>query len=840
GNPLCCSFGEFTSVNNIFCESNAKADCNKVLPLISCNKSIESHCRRFHINFKDVNSEADLLKYRGGLFDIPTEQCTICPNHRYRLGLGWRSSQLCMLKYCSRGKETQKRKKPLLKGTIALCQSLYLWKQRHQLIQIGSGVCTFCRKEIVKELKDHETKDNKDYECQLNNETCIERDLETNMELHSQFYLADQLDYLMEESQSVEESERYEITNEMYVKNKQKVECSSPGYLAEFDKFVENESVKESETTEITEFSQTDFTDDESQDPVSQLQCNWEEASERTRRNHTNTATSIFQEVLNVIAPGQVSSLSNAVLQRLSSTQSDDNNMLEVLSAAYNQATDWGTQRQILSLFGGNYSLKAIKEFIPDLSKYKYTTARKHSSMIGTGQPVSKTSYSREGLTDEQISHFMDFIMSPSIMTDAPYGETHLKISSGEVFHVPKIILNSVRTRVIEQYESYCKDTHFDATASSRSYLRIMEAVEPNIRKCMKGLDNYAADGAKAFEDLKKVAELLGKLGKGALWQESIQKSLTLGKQYLKIEYKLHISKESETADHCCNFALSDQSKKYTASCQHEHNQVCKKCDDLTETLVKIEKSSDEVLYESADQEDDTIYMVEQSIKAVQEWKKHLLRSYNQDTARSEILHKLSKDEVLVERDWAMKFLPMRYRESQSKWFGKRGLNWHVSVGSYHTSDTDDLKMQTIIHVFDNASQDARTSNAVLRNTLQQFQQMNPSLKKAYIRSDNAGCFHGFLAVSEIALINGEENIKVVQMDFADPQGGKSICDRRAAHIKSAIRKYVNEGHDVCTAADFKKALQICSLRNVAVVVALPPESCNKKEIKSQINNITT
>ncbi|VDI16923.1 Hypothetical predicted protein, partial [Mytilus galloprovincialis] len=72
------------------------------------------------------------------------------------------------------------------------------------------------------------------------------------MELHSQFYLADQLDYLMEESQSVEESERYEITNEMYVKNKQKVECSSPGYLAEFDKFVENESVKESETTEIT------------------------------------------------------------------------------------------------------------------------------------------------------------------------------------------------------------------------------------------------------------------------------------------------------------------------------------------------------------------------------------------------------------------------------------------------------------------------------------------------------------------------------------------------------------------------------------------------------------
>lgn len=77
-------------------------------------------------------------------------------------------------------------------------------------------------------------------------------------------------------------------------------------------------------------------------------------------------------------------------------------------------------------------------------------------------------------------------------------------------------------------------------------------------------------------------------------------------------------------------------------------------------------------------------------------------------------------------------------------------------------------------------------------------------------------------------------------MDVADPQEGKYICNRRAAHIKSAIRKYVNEVHDVCTAAELKEALHTCSLRNVAVVGVLPPESSNKKMIKSQIQNITT
>lgn len=54
------------------------------------------------------------------------------------------------------------------------------------------------------------------------------------------------------------------------------------------------------------------------------------------------------------------------------------------------------------------------------------------------------------------------------------------------------------------------------------------------------------------------------------------------------------------------------------------------------------------------------------SVKALEEWKKHLLRSVNQDRARSHVIENLSDGEVLIERDWAMKLLPMMYRESQS------------------------------------------------------------------------------------------------------------------------------------------------------------------------------
>lgn len=216
-----------------------------------------------------------------------------------------------------------------------------------------------------------------------------------------------------------------------------------------------------------------------------------------------------------------------------------------------------------------------------------------------------------------------------------------------------------------------------------------------------------------------------------------------------------------------------------------------------------------------------------QGVRAVQEWKKHVLRTVNQNDARKDILENLEDHEILLERDWAMKFIPMQYRESQSNWFGKRGLSWHITVGTFRNGKAMEVNTHTIIHIFDAATQDAHTSNAILKNSLMNFQEMNPSLKEAYVRSDNAGCFHGTASISAMPFLSTK--IRCSRMDFADPQGGKSICDRKASHAKSFIRRFVNEGNDVCTAIEFKDALHKSSMKNVTVVVALPPQKINEK-----------
>ena len=43
----------------------------------------------------------------------------------------------------------------------------------------------------------------------------------------------------------------------------------------------------------------------------------------------------------------------------------------------------------------------------------------------------------------------------------------------------------------------------------------------------------------------------------------------------------------------------------------------------------------------------------------------------------------------------------------------------------------------------------------------------------------------------------------IKRFDSCDPQGGKGSCDRYAAVIKSNVRRYLNENHNVTSAPEF-------------------------------------
>jgi len=83
---------------------------------------------------------------------------------------------------------------------------------------------------------------------------------------------------------------------------------------------------------------------------------------------------------------------------------------------------------------------------------------------------------------------------------------------------------------------------------------------------------------------------------------------------------------------------------------------------------------------------------LESSVKKVEEWKSHIVRAAHQDMAKKTIIDKLTTSQVLLIIDWAMKFLPSSFRETQRDWFGKKGKSWHVTVAITKGED-DELQV---------------------------------------------------------------------------------------------------------------------------------------------------
>ena len=172
----------------------------------------------------------------------------------------------------------------------------------------------------------------------------------------------------------------------------------------------------------------------------------------------------------------------------------------------------------------------------------------------------------------------------------------------------------------------------------------------------------------------------------------------------------MHVAKTSTVPDHCRQHALSDPcDKDYQSACDHTHQDTCHRCEELTAVLHEIDEgiqrmSSNNV---SEDTREELFFVSDQSRQNILAWKAHLLRSINQDDARLDILDSLDETSVLLIEDWAMKFLPRKYRESQTDWFGKCGISWHLTVATHRMAPDQDLEMMTFSHVFQSCNQDS-------------------------------------------------------------------------------------------------------------------------------------
>ncbi|XP_064637531.1 uncharacterized protein LOC135493845 [Lineus longissimus] len=840
---LNCGFSDISPIYQCGLMRKYPSDVCVVL-LQQCKKNIQAHLKRQDVPLlhAGVQTECELIATRCGYFDLSDPELkmkTICPIHRYRLGLSWESPR----KYQHPLHPTSSKRKTF-RG-ISATTSKQVQERWNVFMPIGTGICRGCsngHREAIT-LKQHSSgidlsqpqpgpstfhappqPDSDASETDLDVQsggpstpestgqaesdtsgtdsdvqpsasrtgtTCGEGFVEVSSAGHK----------IHSDVQTVEElSSDSDIIKTMMSPPQPSSSGSSPSppYAMEVDaSWAPTPAPRQVKLGGLNTFLQYG-----GYEPVEgRLLKPIEECGGSTVRLYTQKAREAINLSLNCLAPGQEEALLERVLQKEKKGVSPESELAAIVKC-YEDSKSWYTKRQLLSIIAEGRTKEQLQAMIPGLTVYRIDQARKHAKDIGSGQPVSVGPIEKSRLDDVKVDHFLDFVSQPEFLQDVAYGTKTIKLSHGEKLEIPNVVRSVISSRIIDLYLGYCEETGFSSLKRS-SLFSIIQVCAASQKKSLAGLDNVVSEGTDAFETLHETINTLGECGHSSSWIEDKKRRLDKAKLYLKSDYKMNVHTSSRCGDHCIPFALGGQSQ-----CDHVHDLCCDQCEDMKSVLEEIQlaASSGIVKYKYPQQQEQVQYDIEVAKEQVMNLKSHLLRQICQEQAKTDVLDKMTPSQALLTMDWAMKFLPSRFREAQQDWYGKKGISWHVSAVITKTTD-EKFEIHCFVHLVQQCTQNWFAVLSVLEATMEEMKIRFPDVNEFFLRSDNAGCYHCAPLILSIPALSSRLGIRIRQYDFSEAQAGKDICDRKIAPMKAHINRFVNEGHNVTNAVEMHAAL---------------------------------
>lgn len=537
-----------------------------------------------------------------------------------------------------------------------------------------------------------------------------------------------------------------------------------------------------------------------------QLRMPWEDLSKSSKSFYLKIVTEAFQLITDHVTPGQsrpvLKSALNRILSESESECTSPDIMTKTLIQAYLQQNDRSTQTQILSLFASKFSKKQLMELIPGLTVFRIDAARRHAAVTSPGQLINPPKVFRTRLKMPKLVHFIEFISSPIYHQAVGYGSKSLKLSTGIEIKVPKIVRNVIASRLIATYMSYCADTGFSCFGRATLF-SIVKVCVASQKKNMFGLDNITSEGMRGMETMLKVVGKLEMFGLSTDKVEQLKHVLSHANQHLKFEMKSHIQNSSSCIDHCSTYSLSDsRNPAYRGHCDHSHDETCNDC-----SLVNKLEGEVTMAYDSikdmipVDIKEEISYDIKSASSNISAWKSHCIRSVHQEQARQDKLSQLKPNQALIVLDWAMKLIPIRHRETQADFFGKKGISWHVScvivlsdneeISDIPTCTNTKFDVLTFVHILQNGTQGWFSVAHILKDLCHNIHCHLPAVTEVYMKSDNAGCYHSSSLISFIHHMNTESPVRILEYNFSEAQSGKDICDAKTSHCKMHILRCV-------------------------------------------------
>ena len=437
----------------------------------------------------------------------------------------------------------------------------------------------------------------------------------------------------------------------------------------------------------------------------------------------------------------------------------------------------------ILSLVDHSAHTKKEVQDVFGCSKRQVDNARKlRLSSEGLLIP-EKVPLRRNRMNTFKMEHFIEFIFSSGLIQDVAYGVTRLSFDSGDEQTIPHAVLTAKYSHVIGFYLQFCKEMDYPPLSES-SLWRILRALKPSQRKNLAGLDDITAAGMNGFSELDNFLCQLRQ-------HKPLISQLERGKRYLKTVYQTHCSVDSEIVTHNSTFALStlDNIPEVPVS-----ERVCADCFSLASAL------NDCISIATAGGNEETIYDVKRWVDDVIKYWQHQIRDFQQRQAKMYCFDNLDNKTGFWLKDFGQKILPIRYREGQREYFGKKGMTNHIDV--FISKYGENLIKYVYLTFIFRSNQAMVDVLNIGDHVLSQFKLDCPTVENLFAKSDNAGSYHGNHMLEALFKLCKAHNFNLLRYDYNEPCKGKDQCDRESAGVKTVMNSFVSSGKDMMNAND--------------------------------------
>uniref|UniRef100_A0AC34G7M9 Transposase n=1 Tax=Panagrolaimus sp. ES5 TaxID=591445 RepID=A0AC34G7M9_9BILA len=170
-----------------------------------------------------------------------------------------------------------------------------------------------------------------------------------------------------------------------------------------------------------------------------------------------------------------------------------DHLLSDVQDQYYNAEND-RDRHQILAQVVHSIPLRTVQDYIPNLTRYSYSKARKETIRRKTKFKAFSKNRRKVRYRKSDVLLFVEFVTSPLVSVNLPFGETKAKMSSGLKINIPNTVRKYRDHEIILMFRQWLKEINQEDVKISYSTMkRILKTCVASRKVALSCVDYYLA-----------------------------------------------------------------------------------------------------------------------------------------------------------------------------------------------------------------------------------------------------------------------------------------------------------------------------------------------------------